>query len=295
MRPHVPLRCAGVVGDVGGRLAREGAQDGGPRVLHVVHARPLRRHAARADGRDLRRGRSHRDVAHRACSCSATTTSTRPSSPRRPRPSTCSPTAGSSSGSARAGMQTDYDAVGLPYDSAGTRVERLEEAVADRQGRVGRRPVRLRRHALHDHAATTACPKPVQQPHPPILLGGGAQEDAAARRARGRHRRHQPEPACAARSPTTRSKSTVVEVTQQKLDWVREGAGGPLRRPRAPDPLLLRRDHRRPARTRRRGRARLRARARRRPSTRRSRSSAPSTTCATGSSRAASSGASPTS
>ena len=48
-------------------------------------------------------------------------------------------------------MTADYDALGLPYDSPGVRIERLGGGARGREGRVGRRPVRLRRRALHDH------------------------------------------------------------------------------------------------------------------------------------------------
>ena len=37
-------------------------------------------------------------------------------------------------------------------------------------------------------------PKPVQRPHPPLLIGGGGRRRAVDRRPRGRHRRHQRQP-----------------------------------------------------------------------------------------------------
>ena len=84
-------------------VGRAGAQGRRPRLLHAVHARPLRRHRARADGRAVVRGRGHHDACASGCSCSATTTSIPRSSPRKRRRSTCCPTAGSSSASAPAG------------------------------------------------------------------------------------------------------------------------------------------------------------------------------------------------
>ena len=50
---------------VRGRVARQGAQDRGPRLLDALHARSLHRHRARADGRDRGRGRGHDDAAGR--------------------------------------------------------------------------------------------------------------------------------------------------------------------------------------------------------------------------------------
>ena len=43
-------------------------------------------------------------------------------------------------------------------------------------------------------------PKPVQRPHPPILIGGGGRARAVDRRPRGRHRRHQRQPDVGRRS-----------------------------------------------------------------------------------------------
>ena len=106
-------------------------QDRGPRVLDAVHARPLHRHAARADGRRSRSRPRRRRRCASARSCSATTTSTRRSSPRRPRRSTSCPTAGSSSGIGAGWMTVDYDALGMPLRlGRACASTRLEEALA---------------------------------------------------------------------------------------------------------------------------------------------------------------------
>jgi probable F420-dependent oxidoreductase len=120
-------------------------------------------------------------------------------------------------------MQTDYDAIGLAYDSAGTRVERLAEAVEVVKGAWGEGPFDFDgRH--YTVRAYDGIPKPVQRPRPPILLGGGAKKmlQLAGREAD-----------IVGINPNLRRgavtddavKSTVAEVTRQKLDWVREGAG----------------------------------------------------------------------
>ena len=46
-------------------LARACPTGRSARLLHALHARSLRGHGARADGRDLGRGRGHRHAAHR--------------------------------------------------------------------------------------------------------------------------------------------------------------------------------------------------------------------------------------
>jgi probable F420-dependent oxidoreductase len=68
-------------------------------------------------------------------------------------------------------MQSEYDQAGLRFEAGGTRVARLAEAVAIVKGLLKGEPVtvagryyRVTEHTLH--------PLPVQQPHPPLLIGG---------------------------------------------------------------------------------------------------------------------------
>jgi probable F420-dependent oxidoreductase len=120
-------------------------------------------------------------------------------------------------------QQTDYDALGFPYDSAGTRVERLAEAVEIVKGAWADGPFDFR----GEHYTVTAYdgePKPVQRPHPPILLGGGGRKmlQLAGRVAD-----------IVGINPNLRRgavtddavKSTLADVTREKLGWIREGAG----------------------------------------------------------------------
>jgi probable F420-dependent oxidoreductase len=69
-------------------------------------------------------------------------------------------------------LEEDYTASGLPFDPPATRIARLAESVAVLDGLFGSLPF--------SHAGTyysidhlDGLPKPVQQPRPPILLGGG--------------------------------------------------------------------------------------------------------------------------
>jgi probable F420-dependent oxidoreductase len=69
-------------------------------------------------------------------------------------------------------MTSDYDQSGIPLDSPGVRVERFEEAIAVYKGLFGDGPL------THDgaHYRITnldGLPKPVQRPHPPLLIGAG--------------------------------------------------------------------------------------------------------------------------
>jgi probable F420-dependent oxidoreductase len=120
-------------------------------------------------------------------------------------------------------MKTDYDTLGLPYDSAGTRVERLAEALAVIKGAWGDKP--FDHQGAHYHlTAYDGLPKPVQQPHPPILIGGGGPR---LLRLAGR------EADIVGINPNLRAgaitgdalQTSLAAQTRQKVDWISEGAG----------------------------------------------------------------------
>ena len=69
-------------------------------------------------------------------------------------------------------MISDYEALGIPYDPPGTRVDRLEEAIAVIKDCFTGGPVDFK-GAHYQITGYDAAPAPVQQPHPPILIGGG--------------------------------------------------------------------------------------------------------------------------
>jgi len=120
-------------------------------------------------------------------------------------------------------MQTDYDALGLPYDPPGARIARLEEALAIVKGAWGDDPF--------DHTGPNytirsynGIPKPAQQPRPPILIGGGGPR---LLKLAGR------EADIVGINPNLRAgaitadalQSARADLTAQKIAWVREGAG----------------------------------------------------------------------
>src|SRR6202165_3252471 len=69
-------------------------------------------------------------------------------------------------------MASDYQQAGMPYDSAGTRIERLEEGLQIVKGLLGGGTFSFtgKHYQIKD---LEGSPLPVQKPHPPILLGGG--------------------------------------------------------------------------------------------------------------------------
>jgi probable F420-dependent oxidoreductase len=120
-------------------------------------------------------------------------------------------------------MRVDYEALGFRYDSHGTRIERLEEAIAIFKGAWGPGPFSLngRHYRITDY---DGIPKPVQQPRPPILVGGGGPK---VLRLAGR------EADIVGINPNLRAgeinrdaaQDTLASRTKQKIEWVREGAG----------------------------------------------------------------------
>jgi probable F420-dependent oxidoreductase len=115
----------------------------------------------------------------------------------------------------------EYDAIGLPFDPVGTRVDRLAEAVKVLKGCFGDGPFSFN----GEHYTITeydGYPKPVQKPHPPIFIGGGGRRTLTlagreanivglAPRILGEQRAD--------------PHSITWAATEEKLAWVREAAG----------------------------------------------------------------------
>jgi probable F420-dependent oxidoreductase len=117
--------------------------------------------------------------------------------------------------------QPEYAAIGLPFDPIRIRQARLEEAIAVLKGAFGESPFSF----AGEHYTITDLdgqPKPVQQPHPPFLIGGGGRRtlELAAREAQivGLA----PRILSGQRSDPT---SLTVAATAEKIDWVRAVAG----------------------------------------------------------------------
>ena len=120
-------------------------------------------------------------------------------------------------------MNSDYDQSGIPHDPAGVRIDRLEEAITVIKGLFAEGPTSF----SGEHYTITdldGLPKPVQRPHPPFLIGGGAPR---VLRLAGR------EADIVGVNPAIRSgnvdedagRDMAPGVTDRKLEWVREGAG----------------------------------------------------------------------
>jgi probable F420-dependent oxidoreductase len=119
-------------------------------------------------------------------------------------------------------MREEFEAAGIPFDAASVRIERLEEAVTVLKGLFADEPCTFAGRHFHV-TALDGLPKPVQRPHPPIMIGGGGRKvlSVAARRAdivqvlpgviRG----------VAALDPTP----FAAHAYRERVEWIRDAAG----------------------------------------------------------------------
>jgi len=117
--------------------------------------------------------------------------------------------------------EPEYRAIGLPFDPIGVRQARLAEAIAVLKGCFGENAFSF----AGEHYTITdydAYPKPIQQPHPPIFIGGGGRKtlELAGREAD-----------IVGLAPRILSgqrpdlSSITWSATEEKIDWVRKAAG----------------------------------------------------------------------
>jgi len=120
-------------------------------------------------------------------------------------------------------MTSDYVASGIPMEEPKVRVDRMVEAVAVLKGVFGPDPFSF----AGEHYTISGYdghPKPVQTPHPPLLIGGGLKRvlSFAAREAQ-----------IVGVNPTIpngqvdadAARSGTATLTDQKLEWIRDAAG----------------------------------------------------------------------
>ena len=122
-------------------------------------------------------------------------------------------------------LREEYDQAGLSFDPPGTRVDRLVESVAVVKGLLAAERVTFAGR-YYTIAGLEGRPRPVQQPHPPIVIGGGGRRllSLAAREAD-----------IVGLVPGARRDGGGLDradfgeaAMRQKIAWVREAAGGRL-------------------------------------------------------------------
>lgn len=123
-------------------------------------------------------------------------------------------------------LRSDYDEMGLAYDAPAVRIDRLEEAVRVIKALWSGERTDLDGHHYRLRQAR-GRPRPVQQPHPPILIAGGGRRvlGLAAREADivGFNMNL----ASGWVGPEA-ARSAVAERFRERVRWVREAAGGRL-------------------------------------------------------------------
>ncbi|MDZ4719234.1 MAG: TIGR03621 family F420-dependent LLM class oxidoreductase [Roseiflexaceae bacterium] len=120
-------------------------------------------------------------------------------------------------------LRAEYDQAGMPFETAGVRIDRFEEGLQVIKGMWADEPLTFTgKHYRIE--ALNGTPKPLQQPHPPILIGGGQRRMLTLA---GR------EADIVSILTTSVASGAMVQVmsertpdgVRQKLAWVRAGAG----------------------------------------------------------------------
>lgn len=119
--------------------------------------------------------------------------------------------------------QPEYEAAGLPYDRPGVRVDRLVEALRIFKGVLGASPFTF---AGRFYTVTNleAFPKPVQRPHPPLMIGAGGRRMLAIAAREADIIGLQTASLATGRS-TPDPAGLLAETITEKIDWVRQEAG----------------------------------------------------------------------
>ena len=120
-------------------------------------------------------------------------------------------------------LRTEYEQAGLPFDRAGVRIDRLEESIRVMKGIWAEAPTTF----AGQHYQVTGIngvPKPLQRPHPPLLIGGGKERML---KLAGREADIVGILTSDVSSGTLISdiRERMAAAVQQKIDWIRQGAG----------------------------------------------------------------------
>jgi probable F420-dependent oxidoreductase len=120
-------------------------------------------------------------------------------------------------------LRGEYEAAGIPFDSASVRIDRLAEAIQVLKALMGEGPVRFQ-GAEFRVQGFEGVPKPVQKPHPPLMIGGGGKRilSLAAREADVVSFNFDNRSGVLGPQAVT---SGTAAATAEKVAWVRECAG----------------------------------------------------------------------
>lgn len=118
---------------------------------------------------------------------------------------------------------SEYEALGIPFDRAGVRIDRLTEMIALVKAWFSGEPIEIAGRDIQVHGFA-GSPPPVQRPRPPIMIGGGAKRvltlagqeaDIVSLNFNNRG---------GVVGPDSVQTSTA-EATDERIEWIKAGAG----------------------------------------------------------------------
>lgn len=120
-------------------------------------------------------------------------------------------------------LASDYEAAGMPYDSPGTRIERMEEGLKIIKGLMagGTYSFKGKHYQINE---MEGFPLPLQKPYPPIVIGGGGRRmlQLAAREADIVNVNFDLRDGRVSRNLVL---SGLAEATDEKMAWIKDAAG----------------------------------------------------------------------
>jgi probable F420-dependent oxidoreductase len=120
-------------------------------------------------------------------------------------------------------LRSDYDELGLPHDRPGVRVERLGEAVRVVKALWAGGEVTF--SGAHYRLDGARClPRPVQRPHPPVVVAGGGRRVLGVAAREADIVGFNTSLAAGERGPET-ARAALVEHFRERVAWVRDAAG----------------------------------------------------------------------
>lgn len=119
-------------------------------------------------------------------------------------------------------LRSEYEQAGLPYDAASVRVSRLEETIQVVKGLFAEEPFTFSGH-YYTVTNLEGFPKPLQRPHPPLLIGGAGKRllTLAAREANIVSIGAKARGDGSGLDATNMTEAS----TRQKVEWIRQAAG----------------------------------------------------------------------